>query len=386
MQEGNAVSAPTRGPGWNESNWDGPDWDGPEWDGPRPTDAGHDRPTGVWARVRPIVLRTIIGAVVAAGLVGVVAVLVGDFGTVAVQLLLTILVVVVFALLSWYDADVSSKRSSVFALASVATSLYLLVAGFCKVWIVPTYVLDPYSSGPTVVTSGWTIGEQFWQWIGLVLIARAALLHVHLLLIIHRRYPTPVLQVVAKVTVGLIALLAVLVSIPVLFSHTHLGEGFWRVLWVVAILDLLGTVIVPLSNALFRPRVPYPGGMMLGGWAPEGAMPNAPMPNVPMPLPNNPVPNAPAPASATAWGSVPPVTAPAPGTSATAHGPAAAAPEPSATTTSGPGTTAQEPPTRYRYEPAPTGRRALAWPRYVDGTPLPAAPDGTPDFREVERF
>lgn len=63
-----------------------------------------------WARVRPLVFRTIIGAVVAAGVVGVVAVLIGDFGLVAAQLLLTITVVVVFALLSWYDADVSAKR------------------------------------------------------------------------------------------------------------------------------------------------------------------------------------------------------------------------------------------------------------------------------------
>ncbi len=72
-----------------------------------------------WARVRPLVFRTVIGAVVAAGLVGIIAVLVGDFGLVAVQLLLTIVVVVVFALLSWYDADVSSRRSGVFAFASI---------------------------------------------------------------------------------------------------------------------------------------------------------------------------------------------------------------------------------------------------------------------------
>ncbi len=37
------------------------------------------------------------------------------------------------------------------------------------------------------------------------------------------------------------------------------------------------------------------------------------------------------------------------------------------------------------YERRPDGARALAWPRYVDGTPLPAAPDGSPDFSGVAR-
>ncbi|MEG8034892.1 hypothetical protein QP157_06005 [Sphingomonas sp. LR61] len=201
-----------------------------------------------WAKVRPLVFRTIIGAVVAAGLVGIVAVLVGDFGRVAVQLLLTIVVVVVFALLSWYDADVSSRRSGTFAFVSIATSMYLLVAGLYKVWLAPTD-----SSGDDGL---WLVGERFWHWIWLVGVARVALLHVHLLLVIHRRYPTPALQVVAKATVGVIALLALLLSIPLLAPDVDYARGYWRLVWVVVILDLLGTVVVPLSNALFRPRAP----------------------------------------------------------------------------------------------------------------------------------
>lgn len=205
-----------------------------------------------WARVRPLVFRTIIGAVVAAGLVAIVAVLLGDFGRVAVQLLLTVVVVVVFALLSWYDADVSSRRSGRFAFASIVVSLYLLVTGLVKVWIVPA---DPYGGDGI-----WLVGERFVQWIGIVFVARFALLHVHLLLVIHRRYPTPLLQLVAKVTVGVIALLALLLSVPLLAPDLDLAGGYWRLVWVVVILDLLGTVVVPLSNALFRPRDHGPAG------------------------------------------------------------------------------------------------------------------------------
>lgn len=293
-----------------------------------------------WAKVRPLVFRTIIGAVVAAGLVGIVAVLVGDFGRVAVQLLLTIVVVVVFALLSWYDADVSSRRSGTFAFVSIATSMYLLVAGLYKVWLAPTD-----SSGDDGL---WLVGERFWHWIWLVGVARVALLHVHLLLVIHRRYPTPALQVVAKATVGVIALLALLLSIPLLAPDVDYARGYWRLVWVVVILDLLGTVVVPLSNALFRPRGAVPAGAV-GAWPTPEAPPAAP-------------PTAPATPIVT-WAATPVPDAPTAATAATAAGPVSG--------------------DRYRYEPRPEASRALAWPRYVDGTPLPALPDGSPDFSGV---
>jgi len=337
-----------------------------------------------WARVRPLVFRTIIGAVVAAGLVGIAAVLLGDFGRVAVQLLLTVVVVVVFALLSWYDADVSSRRSGTFAFASIAVSMYLLATGLYKVWVVPT---DPFGGDGT-----WLVGEHFWQWLGIVVVARFALLHVHLLLVIHRRYPTPLLQLVAKVTVGVIALLALLLSVPLLAPDVDLARAYWRLVWVVVILDLLGTVVVPLSNALFRPRH--------HGTAP-GVPPVSAAASWPAPAP------APSPATGQ-WGSGAPGVAPGPaadGWSVTPHPtgagvPAAGVPAhaaaaavaqgdpvaPSAAApAAGPGSTTIAAPDGMLYERRPDAARALAWPRYVDGTPLPAAPDGSPDFSGVAR-
>ncbi|OEI68041.1 hypothetical protein [Curtobacterium sp. ER1/6] len=329
-----------------------------------------DDPTGTidprWARVRPMVFRTIIGAVVAAGLVGIVAVLLGDFGRVAVQLLLTVVVVVVFALLSWYDADVSSRRSGTFAFASIVVSMYLLVTGLFKVWVVPT---DP-DGGDGI----WLVGEHFWQWLGIVFVARFALLHVHLLLVIHRRYPTPLLQLVAKVTVGVIALLALLLSVPLLAPDADLASGYWRLVWVVVILDLLGTVVVPLSNALFRPR--HHGGPGVGASvdAPSAAWRSQLAAATPVAggWTGTPVPAAPAVPAGTAVAAAPAVsvnpTVPADGGRRT-H-------DEAATVRGSDG---------LLYERRPDGARALAWPRYVDGTPLPAAPDGSPDFGGVAR-
>ena len=345
-----------------------------------------------WAKVRPLVFRTIIGAVVAAGLVGIVAVLLGDFGRVAVQLLLTVVVVVVFALLSWYDADVSSRRSGTFAFASIAVSMYLLVTGLFKVWVVPT---DPFGGDGI-----WLVGAHFWQWLGIVFVARFALLHVHLLLVIHRRYPTPLLQLVAKVTVGVIALLALLLSVPLLAPDADLASGYWRLVWVVVILDLLGTVVVPLSNALFRPRHHDVAGSGASSADPSAAWQHQ-------------LATATATATATAAtgsgagsatlpGSVAPVVAPTDaGPTAPPVGSWTGTPEPAAPAVhvvpEATGVLAADGRSSHHdastvtgsdgllYERRPDGARALAWPRYVDGTPLPAAPDGSPDFGGVAR-
>lgn len=52
--------------------------------------------------------------------------------------------------------------------------MYLLVTGLFKVWVVPA---DPFGGDGT-----WRVGEHFWHWLGIVFVARFALLHVHLLL------------------------------------------------------------------------------------------------------------------------------------------------------------------------------------------------------------
>lgn len=313
-----------------------------------------------WARVRPLVFRTIIGAVVAAGLVGIIAVLIGDFGLVAVQLLLTIVVVVVFALLSWYDADVSSRRSGAFALASIITSMYLLVAGLAKTWLL--------RSDPSEYDDASTLVRQFSEWIGLVAIARFALLHVHLLLVIHRRRRTALLRVVARATVGVIALLAALLSFPLLVSDLDQPEALWRTIWVVVILDLLGTVVIPLSNALFSPRSETTSHVPLATW-PSPASGTAPTWDAaPTPVP---VPTAAPPEAAPVDVAQPPVPV--------------AVDHPAAHEVDGVRRPVAPAAAELAYEPRPGASRVLAWPRYVDGTPLPARADGTPDFSDVTR-
>ncbi|MDP3209568.1 MAG: hypothetical protein Q8M65_10500, partial [Rhodoglobus sp.] len=74
-----------------------------------------------------------------------------------------------------------------------------------------------------------------------------SLAHANLLLLLEER-KSPILRAGLFVTVGLIGLLAVLIILPVLTDGRIPGDNdsYWRVLGVVAILDVLGTIVLPV--------------------------------------------------------------------------------------------------------------------------------------------
>jgi hypothetical protein len=306
---------------------------------------------GIWSLVKPLVLKSIIGSVVAAGLVGVFAMVVGDFNTLHLQLILTIILIVAFSLMSWYDADVSSKRSSTFALIGVFVSLYLLLVGFLKIWVISDpYTTLGYDGNASSFDTEGIILSNMAQWIWLVLIARGALLHSHLLLNIHRKYNTPILTLVAQITFVLIILFAILLSVPHIFENLNYAETYWRITGAVAILDVLGTILIPLSSALFNPKAPV---------------------LVTQPQPAYPAQKLPAPQGH-------PLKPAGSQFANQQFQPLQANPVASAEVTHTPGS--------FRFETPPNYSRALAWPRYMDGSPLPANADGTPNFSQVEKY
>lgn len=335
-----------------------------------------------WDFVKPLVLKGIIGSVIGAALVAVFAIVVGEFGTMQLQLLLTIVLIVVFTLFSWYDADVSAKRSHTFALVSVGVSVYLLIAGMGKIWFVHQPDYEGYNPDYYYATD--EVLAAFSSWIGLVIVARVALLHAHLLLNIHRRYPTPLLQLVAKCTMGLIALLTFLISLPVLTPDVEYAEAYWRLLGAVVILDILGTILIPLSNALFhhgdKPQGPA-AEQVLRQQQNIQSLPNyngqQQRPQTYPYTPNQ--------------GSVTPVPQQQQGQPQWSPQPIPVQPQradktyqqPEALVEPAPKPIYAAPPAnaqQSRVEPEP-----MPWPRYDDGTPLPYLPDGSPDFSQVQK-
>ena len=212
-------------------------------------------------RVRPLMLRVVIGSLIAAAAVAIFAIATAGFSDTSWKLLGTTALFTAFALFSWYDADVSAKRSERFALVSFAVSAYLFAAGMVKLW------------GPETGRSDYWEFEGFFGWVVLAAVARIALLHTHYILNTRAKFESAVIAVVTNITLLLVVVLAIMLSVPVLVDFEP-GDGYWRAVGVFAVLDVLGTVLIPLGYALFT-HTTNPAGLPTPATAPAFRPPGA---------------------------------------------------------------------------------------------------------------
>jgi hypothetical protein len=278
-----------------------------------------------YSKVSSYLPKAVVGSVVAAAGVGIAAIVVGTFGDIAWRAIGTIALFLFFSLATWYDADVSAKRSPWFGALSFVTSMFLFIAGIMKLWL------------PSATNDLFFGGSALFEWIWLVAVARIALIHVHIVINTKRRLHSSAMDFVSDATLVLVGLLAVMLSLPAVFVHTDFSELYWRAIGVIAILDALGTVLIPLTYALFEPKTAAPVQRQ----------------DVQRPA-----------ASTSGAAQKTPVTV---GTGRTSPAVQAA-------------------PVFVPRREAFVARREplmLAWPRYANGKDLPAMPDGLPDFRGV---
>ncbi|WP_105566246.1 hypothetical protein [Microbacterium halophytorum] len=301
-----------------------------------------------------------IGALVLAALVCVAWVFVPDQGDLIGRAFLTVLLLSGFSGAVLLDANLASRRPDWLALASTVSWIVALIVGAFKIWV------------PRGADEGFAWEAiRVWELILVVGLLQLALLHQRLYWKAHARYVTGMTRAVAIVTtallVALVGMLSFYLAVPHLFDY---DDWYWRVVVSVAILASVGTLILPLINALFAPRpprpqpAPYPaqGGypqpypqQYAQGGAPYGAQPYG----YPTQPPAQPVPPQAAAHPAQQSAPVPPAAAqPAP--PAAAAQPAPAVPQ-----------------------PAQDGRQP--WPMFPDGhTPLPYLPNGEPDFAAAQ--
>jgi hypothetical protein len=286
--------------------------------------------------VRKLLPRIVVGALIAAALVGVYAVIIGRWDETCSRLIGTIALLVFFSLVSWYDADVSARRAPWFGAVSVTLSAFLLLDGLWKIW-------SPALDGS--VPDDWWWG--FFSWVLLVAVTRLGLLHLHLVLNTQRRFTGPIMSKVTLVTLLFVGALTLGLAVPLVFPRVDFGEAYWRLVGAIAILDALGTILIPLTYTLFGPKREREqqgprtaGASSLGGSRDVSSGATAYVPSLAGPAVSVAVPPA-APAAPVA------------------------------------------PASAYPNVLTPTGGFRLEWPRYVNGTPLPANPDGSPDFTGV---
>lgn len=188
-----------------------------------------------------------IGALIAAALVCVVWVLIGDQDGIIGRAFLTILLLALFAGVAILESNLSASRPDWLALASMISWIIVLLVGAVKIWLPED---DAYG--------GWGI-VRFWQLILVIGILQLALLHVRLFLKASQRYVTAFTRVIAIATLVvlglLVAMLIFFLTFPDLFEYSDL---YWRIVIALTILAAVGTTLIPLLNALFAPRRPRP--------------------------------------------------------------------------------------------------------------------------------
>jgi hypothetical protein len=278
---------------------------------------------------RPRLLRwaiwVAISALILAAIVCVVWVLVGPENGIIGRAFLTILLLAGFAGIAILETHLAPRRPDWFALTSMIVWVITLLLGAFLVWM-------PFDGRD--YTGGF---GRFVSFLAIVLVLQLAVLHLRLFTKAITRHPSAFTRIVGYITIGLVALLAVLLVLPLTFHEfIDFDDLYWRIVVAVTILAAVGTALVPLVNALFAPKRDRPASAPLSPAPGYAAQPQGYAPQLP------------------AGGYAP-------------QGYAQAAPQ-------------AHPPVP---APAPPAAQPVAqpWPTFVDGvTPLPVMPDGSPDW------
>lgn len=196
-----------------------------------------------------------IAAMIAAALVCVVWVLVGSDNGIVGKAFLTILLLAGFAGVAILEANLAPRRPAWYALASMIAWVLILLIGAFLIWM------------PSTASFG--VGaERFFKFVLIGLIIQGALLHARVYLRAYERHQTTFTTIVAYVTVGLVAILAVMLVLPLMTEEfVSYRPIYWRVVVALAILAAVGTALVPLINALFAPKKPRPAALTAYGAA-----------------------------------------------------------------------------------------------------------------------
>ena len=185
-----------------------------------------------------------IGALIAAALVCVVWVLIGDQDGLIGRAFLTILLLAAFAGIAILEAGLAPNRPDWLALASMVSWIVALLVGAVKIWLPEDGMF-------------FTGAERFFQLLLVVGILQLALLHVRLFTPAAERHRTTFTRVIYIVTLvflaGLVGMLVFFLTFPHTFDYSEL---YWRIVVALTILAAVGTTLIPLLNALFAPKKP----------------------------------------------------------------------------------------------------------------------------------
>ena len=190
--------------------------------------------------LRRIAIVVVIVSLLIAGALGIVALLSGDFGQTQGQILLTTLTVAAFGLTALCHLAIAGRSYRIVGYLGIAASVAALVPALVLIW----YSLDV----------GLASGEWF-RALGVLTILAVTLAQVNLLLRLASS-SRPVVRVGLLITLGAAAIVAIMLWLPILTEGRIPGSdyGYWRFFGVVAIVDVIGTIAVPIIGLVVRGR------------------------------------------------------------------------------------------------------------------------------------
>jgi hypothetical protein len=192
--------------------------------------------------VRRATIVAVVAALVLTAVLGITALLSGEFGELQAKILLTTVTVAAFGTTSLCHLAVVTRSVRAVGFAGIAASLGAALCALVLIW----------RDWPT----GGSIWEGWFKALAVLAIAAVSLAQANLLLLLAgRRHP--LIRASLGVTLLAIAVVAGMVALPILTNGEipgSDGEAYWRLLGVMGILDALGTIALPvLGLVLQRP-------------------------------------------------------------------------------------------------------------------------------------
>lgn len=175
-----------------------------------------------------------------AALLGIVTLFTGEFGDVQTKILLTTLLVAAFAITALCHLAVVGRSPRIVGYVGIGASVLALVLGLTLIWV----SWDNWNE----IFSG--VAKSF----GVLAIVAASLAQANLLLLLAARRQSAI-RIGLYVTLGAIGLLALLLSLTIVTEGDIPGSDgdlYWRFVGVIAILDVLGTIVLPVLGRVFR--------------------------------------------------------------------------------------------------------------------------------------
>jgi hypothetical protein len=190
-------------------------------------------------RARRVAIIAIIVSLSLTAIVGIITLLGGAFGDVQGKVLLTTLLFAVFSISVLCHLAVVGRALQLVGFTGVAVSSVSLLGGLLLIWAEWT---DP--GAQAVVIKLFAVAG----------ILAVGLAHSNLLLLLGQRR-NRVVRVLLYATVAIIGLVALLLCIPIATDGDipgDDGDGYWRLVGVVAILDVLGSIVLPVTGRFLR--------------------------------------------------------------------------------------------------------------------------------------